>query len=126
MPRLDYVILYVADLARSRAFYEGVLGLPFRMQGEGYVEFAVENVKFGLYERARLPVLVGATDLPTGGGMEIALLVEDVNREAERLRRAGVALLSGPADRPWGHRTIHFRDPDGHVIELAQQIARAH
>jgi lactoylglutathione lyase len=94
------------------------------MQGEGYVEFAVDNVKFGLYERARLPVLVGTTDLPTGGGMEILLIVEDVNREAERLRRAGIALLSGPVDRAWGHRTIHFRDPDGHVIELAQKIAR--
>ena len=124
MRRLDYVILYVEDLARSRAFYEGVLGFAFRMEGVGYVEFAVENVKFGLYERGRLPELVGTSDLPTGGGMELVLLVDDVDREAERLRRAGIGLLSAPRDRPWGHRTIHVRDPDGHVIELAQEIAR--
>ncbi len=28
------------------------------------------------------------------------------------------------ADRPWGHRTLHVLDPDGHVVEFAQEIPR--
>jgi lactoylglutathione lyase len=27
-------------------------------------------------------------------------------------------------DRPWGHRTLHFEDPDGFVVELAEEIPR--
>ena len=30
-----------------------------------------------------------------------------------------------PADRPWGHRTLHIADPDGFVVEFAQEIPRA-
>ena len=36
-----------------------------------------------------------------------------------------VAVLRGPTDRPWGHRTLHLADPDGFVVELAQEIPRA-
>src|SRR5918999_215695 len=50
--------------------------------------------------------------------------VGDVDAEAERLRGLGVEFLSGPVDRPWGHRTLHLLDPDGFVVELAQNIPR--
>ena len=36
----------------------------------------------------------------------------------------GIRILSGPVDRPWGHRTLHLLDPDGFVVELAQEIPR--
>lgn len=37
-------------------------------------------------------------------------------------RRAGVRVLNGPIDRPWGLRTASFTDPDGHVWELAEKL----
>ena len=37
-----------------------------------------------------------------------------------RLTARGVTLLNGPMDRPWGIRTASFRDPGGHVWELAR------
>jgi lactoylglutathione lyase len=54
----------------------------------------------------------------------VVLLVEDVDAEAARLRSAGATILSGPVDRVWGHRTLHLEDPDGFVVELAQEIPR--
>jgi lactoylglutathione lyase len=51
-------------------------------------------------------------------------LVGDVDAEAERLRGAGVAIRKGPVDRAWGHRTVHLEDPDGFVVELAEEIPR--
>jgi lactoylglutathione lyase len=59
-----------------------------------------------------------------GPAGEVLFLVDDVDAEAERLRGLGVEFLSGPVDRPWGHRTLHLLDPDGFVIELAQRIPR--
>ena len=36
-----------------------------------------------------------------------------------RLTGLGVEFLNGPVDRPWGIRTASFRDPGGHVWEIA-------
>ena len=121
---LDYVILYVADLEASIAFYRDVIGLPFKFQESGYAEFATRGSRLGLYERSRLPDLIGREATEGGPAGEILFLVEDVDEEAERLRRVGVEILAGPVDRSWGHRTVHLPDPDGFVIELAQEIPR--
>lgn len=122
---IDYVVLYVRDLEASMAFYRDVIGLPFKFQDSGYAEFTTRGTKFGLYERSRLPGLIGR--LATGGGPagEVLFLVDDVDAEAERVRGLRVEILAGPVDRPWGHRTLHVLDPDGFVVELAQEIPRA-
>ena len=66
----------------------------------------------------------GSPSAPGPAG-EIVLVVDDVDAFAEALRDRGVQLLSEPADRPWGHRTLHVADPDGFVVEFAQEIPRA-
>ena len=125
MDQLGYVILFVRDLERSVAFYRDVIGLPFKLQGDGYVEFATQGARFGLYDRNRLGELTGqGTEPPDHPGGEVVFLVEDVDAEAERLREAGVTILRGPLDRAWGHRTLHLEDPDGFVVELAGEIPR--
>jgi lactoylglutathione lyase len=124
MKRVGYVILFVGDLERSIAFYRDVVGLQFRLHGDGYAEFATEGTRFGLYDRGRLPELIGREPMIAGPGGEVVFLVEDVDTEAGRLQKAGATLLSGPVDRPWGHRTLHVEDPDGFVVELAEEIPR--
>lgn len=121
MRRVDYVIHYVESLTRSVTFYRDVIGLRVRIEGDGYVEFETANTKFSLFERSKLPQLIGREggDPPCG---EIGFLVDDVDSEAERLRHLGVEILTGPVDRPWRERTLHIADPDGHVIEFAQKL----
>lgn len=121
MRRIDYVIWYVESLSRSTAFYQDIIGLDVRVEGDGYVEFAVENTKFSLFDRAKLSDLIGMNtgNAPAG---EIAFVVDDVDAEATRLREAGVAILTGPMDRPWRERTLHFADPDGNIVEFAQKL----
>ena len=41
---------------------------------------------------------------------------------ASTLRDRGVTIISGPTDRPFGHRTLFFRDPDGNVLEIYAEI----
>jgi lactoylglutathione lyase len=122
MPRVDYVIQYVESLARSVQFYRDVIGLEVRIEGDGYVEFDMDNTKFALFERSKLPILIGRDGGSPPCG-EIGFLVDDVDREAERLRALGAELLTGPIDRPWRERTLHIADPDGNVIEFAQKLS---
>jgi lactoylglutathione lyase len=121
MPRIDYVIWFVRSLERSVAFYRDLIGLDVRLEGDGYVEFTMDNTKFALFEQAKLPELIGRAggQAPCG---EIAFVVDDVDAEAVRLREAGANILTGPTDRPWRQRTLHVADPDGNVVEFAQNL----
>lgn len=124
MERIGYVILYVGDLAASVGFYRDVVGFEYKFTDAGYAEFDAGGVRFALYERRRAEWLTGR-DVAPGGGGEVVVMVADADACAERLAGLGVALLSGPADRPWGHRTVHVADPDGFVVEFAAEIPRA-
>ena len=123
MASLDYVILYVDDLERSLSFYRLLLGVVGARRSETYAELVLENCRLGFYLREATPDLLGRSS--EGSGAELLFLVQDVDAEADRLRSAGVRILSGPLDRPWGHRTVHIEDPDGHVVELAREIPRS-
>jgi len=46
--------------------------------------------------------------------------VDDVDAMCAELTARGVELLNGPMDRPWGVRTASFRDPGGHIWEIAK------
>jgi lactoylglutathione lyase len=123
VPRLGHVILYVSDLAASVAFYRDVAGLEHRFTDAGYAEFGTGDTRFALYERRRAEWLTGHPARPGPAG-EIVLVVEDVDAVAAALRARGTPLLAEAADRPWGHRTVHVADPDGFVVEFAQEIPR--
>lgn len=121
MARLDYVIQYVESMPRSVAFYRDVLGLGVRIEGDGYVEFDMDNTKLALFENSKLPELIGrGCGSPPCG--EIGFIIDDVDGEAERLRSLGAEILTGPVDRPWRERTLHIADPDGNIIEFAQKL----
>ena len=94
MNQVGYVILFVGDLERSVAFYRDVIGLPFKLRGDGYAEFATQGAKFGLYDRNRLEELTGqGVEAPGSPGGEVVLLVEDVDAEAR-------AAAGGGGDHP--------------------------
>ena len=120
---IGYVILYVGELERSVAFYRDVVGFAYKFTDAGYAEFDAGGVRFALYERRRAEWLTGR-DVAPGAGGEVVVMVDGVDAYAERLVAAGVQVLSGPADRPWGHRTVHVADPDGFVVEFAEEIPR--
>jgi lactoylglutathione lyase len=121
--RLGYLILYVSDLGASIAFYRDVVGLDLKFVDAGYAEFATHGARFGLFESRRAEWLIGRPVSP-GPAAEAVFVVDDVDAQVSRLAELGVPVLSPPANRPWGHRTLHVADPDGFVVEFAQQIPR--
>ena len=64
------------------------------------------------------PATVASRD--DGVRFQFTLGVDDVDAMSERLKKRGVELLNGPMDRPWGIRTASFRDPGGHIWEIAK------
>lgn len=120
----DYVVLVVADLDRSVTFYADVLGLPLGHRSGPYAQFATGVTRVACYERDAMASTLGMEALrapaPDAPGFELGFKVDDVDAAYAELIDAGAEPATPPRDRPWGQRTAYIRDPDGHLIELAQ------
>jgi lactoylglutathione lyase len=125
---LGYVVLFVDDLDKLMEFYAKKVGLPIRLRAEGYAEFAVEGAKFALLARSRVAELLGAEHAgqpsPHAQQSAVTVIVDDVDRTFRELSSRGVPFLGAPADRPWGQRSVYFRDPEGHLVEIATNLPR--
>jgi catechol 2,3-dioxygenase-like lactoylglutathione lyase family enzyme len=119
---INAITLFVEDVAAAREFYGRVFGLPVHYQDEASVVFAFGTTLVNLLAVGEAPELVAPA--PAGSAADgvrfvLTVNVPDVDATCEELRRRGVELLNGPIDRPWGIRTASFRDPGGHVWEIA-------
>ena len=125
LSRLDYVILLVSDLDRSLAFYQGTLGLPLKHRAEEFAQLDTGTTRLGLYSRKAMMATLGESLEPparSAPGFEIGFKVDAVDPVFEALVAAGADPAMPPTDRPWGQRTAYLRDPDGHLVELAQDV----
>ena len=119
----DYVVLIVADLERSLAFYLDLLGLELGHRSGAYAQLATGRTRLALYERDAMAATLGRPIGPPGDdtpGFELGFKVDDVDAAFAELVRGGARPAAPPTDRLWGQRTAYLRDPDGHLIELAQ------
>jgi lactoylglutathione lyase len=117
------ITLFVEDLAAAKRFYGDVFGLPVHYEDESSAVFRFGETLVNLLTVSEAPGLVAPAAVAAPGDgvrFQLTLAVDDVDSMAARLRGRGVELLSGPIDRPWGIRTASFRDPGGHIWELAQ------
>jgi catechol 2,3-dioxygenase-like lactoylglutathione lyase family enzyme len=119
------ITMFVDDPRRSKEFYERVFEVSPVFEDENSVAFEFENLIVNLLVERAAPELIEPTPVAgreTGERFQLTIWVEDADAVVEQLRSAGVELLNGPIDRPWGLRTAAFADPDGHVWEVAAKI----
>jgi uncharacterized protein len=121
--RLHLVTLGVADVARSAKFY-GALGLKRRLKkAEGVAFFDAGGVVISLYGREALERDAGLEGLKSGfGGSSLAFNVSNekaVDDALNAAENAGANILKRGHRVFWGGYIGYFRDPDGHVWEVA-------
>ena len=116
------ITLFVDDLAAARDFYLAVFGLPVHFEDDASVVFRFGPTLVNLLDAREAPELVAPAPVADGAaGVRFQLTIEvaDVDAAVAEVVTRGATLLNGPIDRPWGIRTAAFRDPAGHVWELA-------
>jgi len=116
--------LLVADLSRSKQFYQDAFGLTAQHEDDHSVMFRFKNMYVFL---RTAPVVDGppadpVLELAKEGAGQFAIIVGDVDAVSAELADRGVPVISGPSDRDWGMRTVTFADPSGHVWEIAQPV----
>lgn len=129
MPKIDRVLetaLYVDDLGRAARFYADVLELKTLFADARLHAFAVgeRNVLLLFRRGASLETvkMPGGTIPPHDGSgplhVAFGMPREQLAGWEARLRAHDIA-IEGRTDWPRGGHSIYFRDPDGHLVELA-------
>jgi catechol 2,3-dioxygenase-like lactoylglutathione lyase family enzyme len=122
-------LLVVADVERSRAWYEGVLGaIVHRAYGESSVVLKVQGQWFllvtGGEPTADKPTVTFAAPAdPDRVSAEVIFGVPDCRAAYEVLRSRGATFLAPPVEYAWEIRAF-FRDPDGHLFEISEPRGR--
>ncbi|MEZ5910892.1 MAG: VOC family protein [Paracoccaceae bacterium] len=120
--RVTLITLGVADLARSKAFYEALGWRETRPQ-EGVVFFQMLDAVLGLFPLGELAKDQGRPDASLGtGAMTLAqnfATEAEVDAAWQRALDAGAAPLKTPQAVFWGGYSGYYADPDGHVWEVA-------
>ncbi|MDC7709546.1 VOC family protein [Vogesella indigofera] len=118
---LDHLVLTVADIPRTVAFYRDVLGMVPVTFGEGRVALAFGRHKINLHPAAA-PLLPHAR-VPQAGSADLCLIVAgELDEVAAELAAKGVAIELGPVARTGALgpiRSLYLRDPDGNLLELS-------
>jgi catechol 2,3-dioxygenase-like lactoylglutathione lyase family enzyme len=125
MAKYVSALIAVGDMARSRAFYEGLLGQKVKFDFGPNVAF---EAPFAIHERTHFQSLLGerheerarpAGSAPWG---ELYFEEDDLETIERTLRNAGVAFVHPISEQPWGQRVFRCLDPDGHVVELGETM----
>ena len=104
---IDYIEFNVADIARSKTFYEKAFGWTFTDYGPTYCEFSDGRMKGGF----------DASGPVTTGGPLVVLYASDLADVQSRVEAAGGKVVKPVFEFPGGRR-FHFADPDGYELAV--------
>lgn len=121
---LDHLVLTVADIDATVAFYTRVLGMEAVEFGGGRRALAFGPSKINLHEAGR--EFEPKAERPAPGSADLCLItldpIEQVRRE---LAEAGVAVEEGPVGRTGARGpllSVYLRDPDGNLVEVSNEV----
>jgi len=120
---ISAISLFVEDLDAAKRFYGGVFGLPLVFEDDDSAVFNFGNTIVNLLKATAALELIepaAVASREAGARFQFTIEVDDVDAMCRELAARGVELLNGPMDRPWGVRTASFRDPGGHIWEIAR------
>jgi catechol 2,3-dioxygenase-like lactoylglutathione lyase family enzyme len=124
LDRLDHLVLTVADLDRTIAFYRDVLGMRLETFGQGRKALRFGDQKINLHQAGH--EFEPKALKPTRGSADLCFLAATpLEQVAAHVGGLGVAIEEGPVRRTGATGpilSIYVRDPDGNLVEIANPI----
>jgi len=121
---LDHLVLTVADVEASVAFFTRVLGMQEVTFGAGRKALSFGVQKINLHEHGK--EFEPKAERPTPGSADLCLLTSSSTAQViEHLRKQQVEIEEGPVQRTGARgpiESVYFRDPDGNLIEVSHYL----
>lgn len=120
---LDHLVLTVASIEATCAFYARVLGMEVVTFGQGRTALRFGTQKINLHALGREFEPKAAA--PAAGSGDFCLVTATpLDAVVAHLEACGVAVEEGPVAREGavgGLRSVYVRDPDGNLVEIANR-----
>lgn len=121
---LDHLVLTVADIEASCAFYSRVLGMEVVTFGQGRKALAFGAQKINLHQAGK--EFEPKAQRPTPGSADLCFLTSVPLADVQaHLATCGVTVTEGPVQRTGAQGpilSVYFRDPDLNLIEVSNRI----
>jgi catechol 2,3-dioxygenase-like lactoylglutathione lyase family enzyme len=120
---LDHLVLTVADIDRTIAFYTTVLGMREVQFGDGRIalQFGTQKINLHLSGKEFAPHACR----PGPGSADLCFLIDtDLDTTMQHLDAHNIPIELGPVMRTGAMgdiESLYIRDPDGNLLELARQ-----
>ena len=122
--RIDHLVLTVADIDQTVAFYQRIMGMTRIEFGAGRVALCFGQQKINLHQSG------GEFEPKAGkvqpGSADLCFIIDDPLEQAiTELRAEGIDIIDGPVKRTGAGGEIvsaYFRDPDDNLIEISNYI----
>jgi catechol 2,3-dioxygenase-like lactoylglutathione lyase family enzyme len=122
--RIDHIVLTVADVETTIAFYQRVLGMTAVSFAEGRRGLAFGDQKLNLHQAGR--EFEPKARKPTPGAIDLCFTTDvPLEEVAAHLRRQSIEIEHGPVDKVGARRalrSLYFRDPDGNLVEVSNEV----
>ena len=121
---LDHLVLTVADVEASCAFYQRVLGMEVITFGAGRKALAFGSQKINLHPAGR--EFEPKAQRPTPGSADLCFLTSlPLAQVQTHLAACGITVTEGPVQRTGAQGpilSVYFRDPDLNLIEVSNRL----
>ena len=119
--KYDSSVLFVADIQKSRAFYEAIL------EQKVVADFG-ENVAFeggfSIFHRPYAHQVIFGREKEFGwNNLELYFESDEIEAAVQRLEENGINFVHPIMEQPWGQKVVRFYDPDGHIVEIGEPLS---
>lgn len=122
--RIDHLVLTVASIEATCAFYSDVLGMEVVTFAGGRRALSFGAQKINLHEVGREFEPKAAR--PTAGSGDFCLIADTpLDEVIAELKARGITIEEGPVSRTGATgpiRSVYFRDPDDNLVEIANTV----
>ena len=121
---IDHFVLTVADAEQTLYFYNGILGMAVETFGEGRLALRLGNQKINIHVAGQefkphaIKPLPGSADFCLISSRPLAEIVPEIETR-------GGSIELGPVQRTGATGpllSIYLRDPDGNLVEIANNV----
>lgn len=103
------------DMEAGKRFYADLLGLH-ELMDQGWIT----TLGSGETHQVQISLMTeGGSGTPVP---DLSIEVDDLEEVLQRMNDAGIPIVYGPADEPWGVRRFFVEDPSGKLVNILMHL----